>query len=66
MARQQPRLLAVYLGLCAAGEHFFEYRQLARERIGDQLGQDPLVPAPPAGDVTARAPVLVASDGVLA
>lgn len=42
MARQQPRLLALYLGLCAAGEHFFEYRQLARERIGQQLGHDPL------------------------
>lgn len=46
MARQQPRLLPLYLGLCAAGEHVFEYRQLARERIGDQLGHDPLA-APP-------------------
>ncbi len=62
MARQQPRLLALYLGLCAAGEHFFEYRQLARERIGDQLGQDPLLPAPPIPNVTAREAVLAAAD----
>ena len=47
MARQQPRLLALYLGLCAAGEHFFEYRVLARERIGAQLGHDPLGAPPP-------------------
>jgi hypothetical protein len=62
MARQQPRLLALYLGLCATGEHFFEYRQLARERIGDQLGQDPLVPSPPAPDVSVREAVLVGAD----
>ena len=62
MARQQPRLLALYLGLCAAGEHFWEYRQLARERIGDQLGQDSLVPSPPAPGVSAREPVLAGAD----
>jgi hypothetical protein len=62
MARQQPRLLALYLSLCAAGEHFFEYRQLARERIGDQLGLDPLVPAPPVPNVTASTPVLAGAD----
>jgi len=34
---QKPQLLNMYLGLCAAGEHFWEYRVLAKERIGEQL-----------------------------
>ncbi|MDX2214603.1 MAG: B12-binding domain-containing radical SAM protein [Oculatellaceae cyanobacterium bins.114] len=38
----KPQLLTTYLGLCAAGEHFWEYRALARERIAQQLGYDPL------------------------
>ncbi|MEO0374695.1 MAG: radical SAM protein [Cyanobacteria bacterium P01_A01_bin.17] len=38
----KPQALNVYLGLCAAGEHFWEYRALARERITQQLGYDPL------------------------
>ncbi|OLP15522.1 B12-binding domain-containing radical SAM protein [Leptolyngbya sp. 'hensonii'] len=38
----KPQLLSLYLGLCAAGEHFWEYRALARERITQQLGYDPL------------------------
>jgi radical SAM superfamily enzyme YgiQ (UPF0313 family) len=38
----KPQLLNMYLGLCAAGEHFWEYRALARERITQQLGYDPL------------------------
>jgi radical SAM superfamily enzyme YgiQ (UPF0313 family) len=33
----RPQLLGLYLGLCAAGEHFWEYRLLARERISLQL-----------------------------
>jgi hypothetical protein len=45
MVRRKPQLLGLYLSLCAAGEHFWEYRQLARERIGAQLGHDPLEPA---------------------
>jgi radical SAM superfamily enzyme YgiQ (UPF0313 family) len=36
------QLLNMYLGLCAAGMHFWEYRLLARERIAQQLGADPL------------------------
>ncbi len=44
--RQKPQMLNLYLGLCAAGEHFWEYRALARERIQQQIGYDPLeVPA---------------------
>ena len=39
---KKPQALNVYLGLCAAGEHFWEYRALARERISQQLGYDPL------------------------
>jgi hypothetical protein len=35
-------MLNMYLGLCLTGEHFWEYRSLARERIAHQLGYDPL------------------------
>lgn len=38
----KPQVLNMYFGLCAAGEHFWEYRILARERITEQLGYDPL------------------------
>lgn len=41
---QRPHILNTYLGLCAAGEHFWEYRSLVRRRISDQLGFDPLAP----------------------
>lgn len=37
MVRQKPQFLSMYLGLCAAGEHFFEYRTLAQKRIQQQL-----------------------------
>ena len=40
--RTKPKFLNMYLGLCAAGEHFWQYRILARERITQQLGFDPL------------------------
>jgi radical SAM superfamily enzyme YgiQ (UPF0313 family) len=40
--RTKPQFLNMYLGLCAAGEHFWEYRALARERITQQIGFDPL------------------------
>lgn len=43
IAQQKPQLLNLYLGLCAAGEHFWEYRQLARQRITVQLGFDPMM-----------------------
>ncbi|MBW4520088.1 MAG: B12-binding domain-containing radical SAM protein [Scytolyngbya sp. HA4215-MV1] len=39
---KKPQMLDMYLGLCAAGEHFWEYRALARTRITQQLGYDPL------------------------
>jgi radical SAM superfamily enzyme YgiQ (UPF0313 family) len=41
--RRKPNLLNMYLGLCAAGEHFWEYRELARARLTQQLGYDPLL-----------------------
>ncbi len=44
--RTKPQFLNMYLGLCAAGEHFWEYRVLARERITEQLGFDPLTTSP--------------------
>lgn len=40
--RKKPQFINMYLGLCAAGEHFWEYRLLTRERITQQLGFDPL------------------------
>jgi hypothetical protein len=43
IVRTKPQFLNMYLGLCAAGEHFCEYRALARERITQQLGYDPLI-----------------------
>ncbi|MBW4655093.1 MAG: B12-binding domain-containing radical SAM protein [Kaiparowitsia implicata GSE-PSE-MK54-09C] len=46
LCRAKPQFLSLYLGLCAAGEHFWEYRVLARERITQQLGYDPLVATP--------------------
>jgi hypothetical protein len=39
---KKPQVLTMYLGLCAAGEHFWEYRELARERITQQPGYDPI------------------------
>jgi radical SAM superfamily enzyme YgiQ (UPF0313 family) len=42
IVRKKPHILSLYLGLCAAGEHFWEYRVLARERIAQQLGYDPV------------------------
>ncbi|MBW4528123.1 MAG: B12-binding domain-containing radical SAM protein [Phormidium tanganyikae FI6-MK23] len=39
---KKPQSLSLYLGLCAAGEHFWQYRALAREKISQQLGYDPL------------------------
>jgi radical SAM superfamily enzyme YgiQ (UPF0313 family) len=40
---RKPQVLNMYLGLCAAGEHFWEYRALARERIAQQLGYDVMI-----------------------
>uniref|UniRef100_A0A0C1QT41 Radical SAM protein n=1 Tax=Tolypothrix bouteillei VB521301 TaxID=1479485 RepID=A0A0C1QT41_9CYAN len=39
---RKPQVLNMYLALCIAGEHFWEYRILARERMTQQLGYDPL------------------------
>jgi hypothetical protein len=36
------KLVVLYLGFCAAGDHFWEYRGIARRRIAEQLGYDPL------------------------
>lgn len=53
--RTKPQMLNLYLGLCAAGEHFWEYRALARQRISQQLGYDPLQSA----EVQVPEPVLL-------
>lgn len=39
---QKRQFFSLYIALCAAGEHFLEYRVLARERLTQQLGYDPL------------------------
>jgi radical SAM superfamily enzyme YgiQ (UPF0313 family) len=44
---RKPQVLNMYLGLCAAGEHFWEYRILAKERITRQLGYDPITDSIP-------------------
>ncbi|HEY9837079.1 MAG TPA: DUF4070 domain-containing protein, partial [Vampirovibrionales bacterium] len=41
--RTQPQVINLYLGLCAAGEHFWEYRVLARTRLTEQLSFDPMM-----------------------
>lgn len=56
IVRHKPQFLNLYLGLCAAGEHFWEYRVLARQRIAEELGFDPLTETP-----TAKEPILVGS-----
>ncbi len=58
MARRRPQLLGLYLSLCAAGEHFWDYRQLARERIGAQLGHDSLEPVRSVAEPGAGEPAL--------
>jgi radical SAM superfamily enzyme YgiQ (UPF0313 family) len=40
---KKPKVMNMYLGLCATGEHFWDYRVLARERITQQLGYDPIL-----------------------
>ncbi len=57
IVRNKPQLLNLYIGLCAAGEHFWEYRELARMRIRQQLGYDPLQPRP----ISTPEPVLIRS-----
>ncbi len=42
---KKPQALNMYLGLCAAGEHFWEYRALAKERITQQMASDLHKPA---------------------
>jgi radical SAM superfamily enzyme YgiQ (UPF0313 family) len=37
---KKPQVLPQYLALCAAGEHFWEYRTLAKDRIMEQLQRD--------------------------
>jgi radical SAM superfamily enzyme YgiQ (UPF0313 family) len=37
--RHNPRVLQHYLGICALGEHFLEYRQLVRDQIEAQLAE---------------------------
>jgi radical SAM superfamily enzyme YgiQ (UPF0313 family) len=38
--RKKPKMLAPYIGLCAAGEHFWEYRRVVKDRISQQMGYD--------------------------
>jgi radical SAM superfamily enzyme YgiQ (UPF0313 family) len=51
--RQKPQVLSLYLTLCLTGEHFWEYRRVARDRIAQQLGYDPLIASMPLEQVEA-------------
>ncbi|MGP1387925.1 MAG: B12-binding domain-containing radical SAM protein [Thainema sp.] len=53
----KPQMLNMYLGLCAAGEHFWQYRELGRQRITEQLGYDPLTASAPVVSTPERLPV---------
>jgi radical SAM superfamily enzyme YgiQ (UPF0313 family) len=37
--RHNPRVWDHYMGICAAGEHFIEYRQIVRDQIETQLAE---------------------------
>lgn len=52
MIRCKPGLVLEYLGQCAAGEHFFEYRQQARSHITAELGFDPIAVSAPSPATT--------------
>ncbi len=52
---KKPQALNMYFYLCLTGEHFWEYRILARERISEQLGYDPLT----VSDLNEKVPVLM-------
>lgn len=38
--RKKPQMFNLYIGLCAAGEHFWEYREVVRANISKQIGYD--------------------------
>jgi hypothetical protein len=44
---RKPKLFDLYISMCAEGEHFFEYRVLAKERIGAQVKELALNPNQP-------------------
>jgi radical SAM superfamily enzyme YgiQ (UPF0313 family) len=37
---KKPKLFGAYIGLCAAGEHFWEYRTVVKDKISQQMGYD--------------------------
>ncbi len=37
---KKPKMFNVYIGLCAAGEHFWEYRTVVKDKISEQMGYD--------------------------
>lgn len=38
--RKKPKMFGAYIGLCAAGEHFWEYRTVVKDAISQQMGYD--------------------------
>jgi len=42
----KPQLLMLYLNMCGAGEHFFRFREIVRERIVREVGADVQVSIP--------------------
>jgi hypothetical protein len=53
---RKPKLFDYYVSMCAEGEHFFEYRILAKERIGAQVEALSLNPHQPEFYVPAPVP----------
>ncbi len=41
---KNPKMFNVYIGLCAAGEHFWDYREVVKDKISEQMGYDLLHP----------------------
>ncbi|WP_404788816.1 B12-binding domain-containing radical SAM protein [Altericista sp. CCNU0014] len=54
---RKPKLFDYYVSMCAEGEHFFDYRILAKERIGEQVKALSLNPNKPDFYVPAPVPV---------
>ncbi|MEL7228105.1 MAG: DUF4070 domain-containing protein, partial [Cyanobacteria bacterium J06576_12] len=42
--RIKPSMFNAYIGLCAAGEHFWEYRTVVKNKLSAQMGYDLINP----------------------
>ncbi|MBD2328119.1 B12-binding domain-containing radical SAM protein [Alkalinema sp. FACHB-956] len=60
--RHNPKVWEPYLGICALGEHFLEYRQIVRTQIEAQLAEQ--VAMAPDGDLVTQVSTVVLPDRV--